>query len=142
MVKLRVAISEQRDASYDIVIGRGLLADLPAFVKAACPAGRYVVITDSHVAKLYRSEEHTSELQSRRDIVCRFLLAKKKLYLLRSTRYYVIINKTSDRRTITMNESGFRAKVFLYTSLYMVVYFNVTVTTCSYTRSLHGALPI
>src|SRR6266699_1892445 len=53
MVKLRVAISEQRDASYDIVIGRGLLADLPAFVKAACPAGRYVVITDSHVAKLY-----------------------------------------------------------------------------------------
>src|SRR5947199_3711826 len=53
MVKLRVAGSEQRDASYDIVIGRGLLADLPAFVKAACPASRYVVITDSHVAKLY-----------------------------------------------------------------------------------------
>src|SRR5438094_3000805 len=53
MVKIRVAISEQRDASYDIVIGRGLLADLPAFVKAACPASRYVVITDSHVAKLY-----------------------------------------------------------------------------------------
>src|SRR2546422_777177 len=53
MVKLRVAISEQRDASYDIVIGRGLLADLPAFVKAACPASRYVVITDSHVANLY-----------------------------------------------------------------------------------------
>ena len=53
MVKLRVAISEQRDASYDIVIGHGLLADLPALVKAACPASRYVVITDSHVAKLY-----------------------------------------------------------------------------------------
>src|SRR2546426_11912499 len=53
MVKLRVAISEQRDASYDIVIGRGLLADLTAFVKAACPAGRYVVITDSHVARLF-----------------------------------------------------------------------------------------
>src|SRR2546426_5927223 len=117
MVKLRVAISEQRDASYDIVIGRGLLADLPAFVKAACPAGRYVVITDSHVAKLYgkqvmarfhdaklqvesfefpagernktretwallsdrmRSEEHTSELQSPCNLVCRLLLEKKK----------------------------------------------------------------
>src|SRR5437016_10912226 len=104
MVKLRVAISEQRDASYDIVIGRGLLADLPAFVKAACPAGRYVVITDSHVAKLYgkqvmarlhdaklqvesfespagernkRSEEHTSELQSLTNVVCRLLLEKK-----------------------------------------------------------------
>src|SRR5438874_3574376 len=28
--------------------------------------------------KIYRSEEHTSELQSRRDLVCRLLLEKKK----------------------------------------------------------------
>src|SRR5204863_9983368 len=28
--------------------------------------------------KRYRSEEHTSELQSRRDLVCRLLLEKKK----------------------------------------------------------------
>src|SRR5690349_24679802 len=28
--------------------------------------------------KLWRSEEHTSELQSRRDLVCRLLLEKKK----------------------------------------------------------------
>src|SRR5690349_22203566 len=28
----------------------------------------------------YRSEEHTSELQSRRDLVCRLLLEKKKKY--------------------------------------------------------------
>src|SRR5690349_22130800 len=28
-----------------------------------------------------RSEEHTSELQSRRDLVCRLLLEKKKLYI-------------------------------------------------------------
>src|SRR5690349_25108116 len=27
----------------------------------------------------YRSEEHTSELQSRRDLVCRLLLEKKKI---------------------------------------------------------------
>src|SRR5690349_23982982 len=27
---------------------------------------------------VYRSEEHTSELQSRRDLVCRLLLEKKK----------------------------------------------------------------
>src|SRR5690349_23376113 len=34
-----------------------------------------------------RSEEHTSELQSRRDLVCRLLLEKKKklLHLLRSS---------------------------------------------------------
>ncbi|HLB82257.1 MAG TPA: 3-dehydroquinate synthase [Gemmatimonadales bacterium] len=53
MVTIRVAIAEQHDASYDIVIGRGLAADLPALVKATCPAARYAVITDSHVAKLY-----------------------------------------------------------------------------------------
>src|SRR5690349_23605853 len=31
-----------------------------------------------HVAFEVRSEEHTSELQSRRDLVCRLLLEKKK----------------------------------------------------------------
>src|SRR5438874_5932603 len=31
-----------------------------------------------HVALEQRSEEHTSELQSRRDLVCRLLLEKKK----------------------------------------------------------------
>ena len=50
---IRVAIAEPRNTSYDILIGRGLLADLPALVNAACPAARYAVITDSHVATLY-----------------------------------------------------------------------------------------
>src|SRR5207249_5681503 len=31
---------------------------------------------------IHRSEEHTSELQSRFDLVCRLLLEKKKLHLL------------------------------------------------------------
>src|SRR5690349_22711703 len=31
-------------------------------------------------ARALRSEEHTSELQSRRDLVCRLLLEKKKRY--------------------------------------------------------------
>src|SRR5699024_12727505 len=31
--------------------------------------------------KFHRSEEHTSELQSRFDIVCRLLLEKKKIYI-------------------------------------------------------------
>src|SRR5699024_12076881 len=31
-----------------------------------------------NLPKMYRSEEHTSELQSRFDIVCRLLLEKKK----------------------------------------------------------------
>src|SRR5690349_25060593 len=32
----------------------------------------------AYVATCHRSEEHTSELQSRRDLVCRLLLEKKK----------------------------------------------------------------
>src|SRR5204863_6535086 len=34
----------------------------------------------------FRSEEHTSELQSRRDLVCRLLLEKKKLQQLEAQR--------------------------------------------------------
>src|SRR5690349_23420610 len=37
------------------------------------------------VAELRRSEEHTSELQSRRDLVCRLLLDIKNLLLLGDT---------------------------------------------------------
>src|SRR2546430_4691977 len=53
-------------------------------MQAACPAARYAVITDSEVATLYgeRSEEHTSELQSQSNLVCRLLLEKKKIVAL------------------------------------------------------------
>src|SRR5260221_9354070 len=37
-------------------------------------------ITASHSKKQDRSEEHTSELQSHSDLVCRLLLEKKKKY--------------------------------------------------------------
>src|SRR5438874_2809782 len=43
--------------------------------------GTYFPPTDRHgleVGRQERSEEHTSELQSRRDLVCRLLLEKKK----------------------------------------------------------------
>src|SRR5690349_23080942 len=39
---------------------------------------RYQVHTDDDHQRQRRSEEHTSELQSRRDLVCRLLLEKKK----------------------------------------------------------------
>src|SRR5690349_23326749 len=41
----------------------------------SCPGG---VVGDIAEAHILRSEEHTSELQSRRDLVCRLLLEKKK----------------------------------------------------------------
>src|SRR5438067_4285161 len=37
-----------------------------------------------------RSEEHTSELQSRFDLVCRLLLEKKKIYIKYSTSMAII----------------------------------------------------
>src|SRR5438874_7359034 len=42
-----------------------------------CPAARLPLIF--FFGQLQRSEEHTSELQSRRDLVCRLLLEKKKI---------------------------------------------------------------
>src|SRR2546422_6357224 len=39
------------------------------------PSGRWVVVT---IPPVHRSEEHTSELQSRLHLVCRLLLEKKK----------------------------------------------------------------
>src|SRR5438874_3125585 len=38
-----------------------------------------------------RSEEHTSELQSRRDLVCRLLLEKKK-HIYRKLRFHILIS--------------------------------------------------
>jgi len=53
VVRIHVPIREQRDASYDIVVGHGLLAELGQLVRTACPAARYAVITDSNVGRLY-----------------------------------------------------------------------------------------
>src|SRR2546421_9644166 len=57
---------------------------LPIYVDAAhagsaalCPELRWIHAGVEH-ADSYRSEEHTSELQSRSDLVCRLLLEKKK----------------------------------------------------------------
>jgi 3-dehydroquinate synthase len=54
VVIVRVPIREDRDASYDIVIGRGVLGThLAPLLAAACPAAAYAVISDSHVGPLY-----------------------------------------------------------------------------------------
>src|SRR5215469_18961064 len=48
-----------------------------------------------------RSEEHTSELQSRRDLVCRLLLEKKK-----NIKYTVFIIKIKLKRVISSIDTG------------------------------------
>src|SRR5438105_6969346 len=56
---------------------------------AGCPA--------RSVTAFRRSEEHTSELQSRVDLVCRLLLEKKKKKKKKKQKYTTNINKTTDR---------------------------------------------
>src|SRR5204862_5998464 len=54
-----------------------------------------------------RSEEHTSELQSRRDLVCRLLLEKKKKKSRRKKAYFLNtyrINLADGRRTVVTIE--------------------------------------
>src|SRR2546426_4864673 len=47
---------------------------------AACCAGVYVVLPTVNGTKFIRSEEHTSELQSPCNLVCRLLLEKKNSF--------------------------------------------------------------
>src|SRR3712207_8044799 len=62
----------------------GLLVAVSALEGIAHPG----VHPDIHLGEL-RSEEHTSELQSRQYLVCRLLLEKKKKYIM-TTRYMKI----------------------------------------------------
>src|SRR5690606_39309072 len=46
--------------------------------KLAIPSSRFTCVRYATISQCARSEEHTSELQSRENIVCRLLLEKKK----------------------------------------------------------------
>lgn len=53
MVIVSVPLPPGRDASYDVVIGPGVLGELPARLGTSCPAARYAVIADATVGALY-----------------------------------------------------------------------------------------
>src|SRR2546428_7081766 len=55
-------------------LAEGRITELEQRFREARAAG----VPDLWVEELLRSEEHTSELQSRSDLVCRLLLEKKK----------------------------------------------------------------
>src|SRR2546422_572424 len=73
---------------------------------------------------LKRSEEHTSELQSRLHLVCRLLLEKKK--------------KNDAHHNVQLSSLHLPASPL--SSFFF--FFNDTATTEIYTLSLHDALPI
>src|SRR3712207_8021637 len=59
----------------------GVRQALAGFADAANTGASYQVLNERHLGfhlSLVRSEEHTSELQSRQYLVCRLLLEKKK----------------------------------------------------------------
>src|SRR5215217_1493463 len=91
-----------------------------------------------------RSEEHTSELQSRQYLVCRLLLANKQRTIHRSASTHTRLSNTAttstkrsasvmSTRAASPGSSSRSARFF---------FFNDTATTEIYTLSLHDALPI
>src|SRR6267378_3921396 len=91
-----------------------------------------------------RSEEHTSELQSRRDLVCRLLLEKKKNRLSPpcwGLSFDDSVGGLGDATTPWgLRQRGRRGpRPPPWTSFF---FFNDTATTEIYTLSLHDALPI
>src|SRR5690349_22450323 len=74
---------------------------------AAHPGVRQYLGDGAHVRYLkisegcdHRSEEHTSELQSRRDLVCRLLLEKKKKKISQRTKNIISRMNVDIRRII------------------------------------------
>src|SRR3712207_7248620 len=68
-------------ANVVVALGYGVVAPvLPQYARhfGVSIAAATFVITAFAVMRLVRSEEHTSELQSRQYLVCRLLLEKKK----------------------------------------------------------------
>lgn len=53
MSTIPVPLAESRDDSYDVIVARGILPDLPGLLRERCAAHRYAVVTDSHVGALY-----------------------------------------------------------------------------------------
>src|SRR6266705_720496 len=97
-----------------------------------------------------RSEEHTSELQSPYDLVCRLLLEKKKN---QTHAFYLLLHTNilpHDKKQLFTQKSLFDRFMpctlpWLTTnkqSLKFLFFFTATATTDIYTLSLHDALPI
>src|SRR2546421_2430413 len=76
---LRVGDGMNPETSVGPLINAAAVAKVDGLVRDAVAKGARAVLGGSaHVRGGNRSEEHTSELQSRSDLVCRLLLEKKK----------------------------------------------------------------
>src|SRR3989339_215261 len=93
-----------------------------------------------------RSEEHTSELQSLTNLVCRLLLEKKKIKQIQNTggENSNEGQQTSVEEIFESLKNRVESDVKRYKKYYGFdfFFFNDTATTEIYTLSLHDALPI
>src|ERR1035437_2674766 len=104
----------------------------------------------SRIRRISRSEEHTSELQSRQYLVCRLLLEKKKQHINKQHRRMTIRSlRHSPRRAADWRQRAPLGSYVISCSLsvssllfFFFFFFNDTATTEIYTLSLHDALPI
>src|SRR6266513_913466 len=87
-----------------------------------------------------RSEEHTSELQSRFDLVCRLLLEKKKAQFIKYENNRTWIKSDGPAAMGSQFCSPNKHLPSIYVNFFF--FFNNTATTEIYTLSLHDALPI
>src|SRR2546421_7713203 len=84
MMRIRTTAGATAAAALSLLAGAGVAAPKPANLQLLTGAHVGVVnlldpeVTHFHASRHLRSEEHTSELQSRSDLVCRLLLEKKK----------------------------------------------------------------
>src|SRR5215204_5911849 len=89
-----------------------------------------------------RSEEHTSELQSHSDLVCRLLLEKKKIRAVPPENpFSANLRRRRDRPLLRLQHAR-RGAYHLDEGAHELFFVNDTATTEIYTLSLHDALPI
>src|SRR2546427_324531 len=89
-----------------------------------------------------RSEEHTSELQSQSNLVCRLLLEKKKTYKKSTWTSETSLSLPVHTLSPLLCLLFFCSFLFSCIILFIFFFFNDTATTEIYTLSLHDALPI
>src|SRR3712207_7129707 len=70
---------------------RGAVTGRLSTERSALSTGRLRAAPATRAARRWRSEEHTSELQSRQYLVCRLLLEKKKKH----KHYYTLITASA-----------------------------------------------
>src|SRR6516225_2690681 len=78
-----------QEDGYDVAIRTGALSDSSLIAKRLAPDRHVIAAAPSYLTRAGcplapRSEEHTSELQSHVNLVCRLLLEKKKIHAKRS----------------------------------------------------------